>query len=82
MIHTIEYCRAVAAGLAARVWRALRAGECPCGSCRGHRAFIADGGGDPALAVLDDQGDAYRPAPGPSRAYLPTVDEARDRRHT
>jgi hypothetical protein len=77
----IEYLRVLVAGVCARVWRVLRGAGCPCPFCVAHAASAREGVGvlvpEP---VVDEQGDVYAAAPGPSRAYLPTLDEVRDRR--
>lgn len=39
MSAALEYVRAVVAGTAARLWRWLTGGPCPCEICREHRAF-------------------------------------------
>lgn len=76
----IAYAHALVTGWAARLWRLLRNGDCPCEPCRGHRQFVRDTDVMYRAAVLrdphpytDDQGDIYR-------SDLPTLDEARGRR--
>lgn len=47
-----EYLRAITLGSVARMMRIARGRPCPCSFCRGHRAFVRRGGGDPSRAFL------------------------------
>lgn len=47
-----EYLRAITLGSVARMLRVVRGTPCLCSFCRGHRAFVRRGGGDPARAYL------------------------------
>lgn len=40
---------------AAALWRAVRNRECPCAFCRGHRHFVARGGGQAAVTRHADR---------------------------
>lgn len=71
------YLRIVIAGVSARIWRTLTGRPCRCEFCRAHAEFQAEQQAR-ATGLIDEQGDAYQPAP--PATHLPALFEIRQRR--